>query len=152
MVEYVVGFASDLDHPGENPEKRRDIGSLSHQGGKFFVVEHGRAFAAGGLNGSAVGLDIDRLGDPHLAFSIAGESKITPTGAAVTVADAYVPAGSMMLSLRDASGFKAVDRVQIIPPVKPEWLPLMGMVTLARDCQKQTSVAGNFKSERSIGA
>ncbi len=152
MVEYVVGFASDLDHPGENPEKRRDIASLSHQGGKFFVVEHGGAFAAGGLNGSAVGLDIDRLGDPHLAFSIAGESKITPTGAAVTVADAYVPAGSMTLSLRDASGFKAGDRIQIIRPVTPEWLHLMGMDTLVRNGKKQTWVSGNFKTERTIVA
>src|SRR5258708_37709962 len=106
MVEYVVGFASDLDHPGENPEKRRDIASLSHQGGKFFVVEHGGAFAAGGLNGSAVGLDIDRLGDPHLAFSIAGESKITPTGAAVTGAGAHFPAGSLRRRFRGGAGLK----------------------------------------------
>jgi len=56
MVEYVVGFASDLDHPGENPEKRRDIASLSHQGGKFFVVEHGGPgpFGAKGLGESGM--------------------------------------------------------------------------------------------------
>ncbi len=94
----------------------------------------------------------EMTGDPHLAFSVAGESKITPTGAAVTVADAYVPAGSMTFSVRDASGFKAGDRIQIIRPVTPEWLHLMGMDTLVRNGKKQTWVSGNFKTERTIVA
>src|ERR1700742_1701123 len=75
-----------------------------------------------GSGSSENGTVIEMTGDPHLAFSIAGESKSTPVGESVTVTDAYVPAGTMTLSVSDASGFKAGDRVQITHPVTPEWV------------------------------
>lgn len=101
-----------------------------------------------GENGTA----IEMAGDPHLAFSIAGESKSAPVGDSVTVTDAYVPAGTMTLNVSDASGFKAGDRVQITHPVTPEWVRLMGMDTLVRNGKKQTWVANDLKTERTIVA
>lgn len=113
--------------------------------------------AAGGvvLRGSGSGEDgtvIAMTGEPHLAFSVAGKSTITPVGAPVSVADAYVPAGAMALSVRDASGFKAGDRVQIVHPVTPQWVHLMGMDTLVRNGKKQTWVSGDLKTERTVVA
>jgi hypothetical protein len=101
-----------------------------------------------GENGSV----IEMMGDPHLAFSIAGESKITTVGESVAVTDAYVPAGTMTLSVSDASGFKAGDRVQIVHPVTPEWVRLMGMDTLVRGGKKQTWIANDLKTERTVVA
>src|ERR1700733_142367 len=50
------------------------------------------------LRGSGYGENgtlIEMTGDPHLAFSIAGEDKITPVGDSVAVTDVDVPAGAM---------------------------------------------------------
>jgi hypothetical protein len=84
------------------------------------------------LRGSGSGENdtvIEMTGDPHLAFSIAGEGKSTPMGASIAVTDAYVPAGTMALNVRDTSGFKTGDGVQILHPVTPEWVQLMRMDT-----------------------
>ena len=89
-------------------------------------------------------------GDPHLAFTITGENKITPFGTPVAVADSYVPSGTLTLSVRDASAFKPGDRIQITKPITPEWLHLMGMDTLVRGGKKQTWIAGTLKTERTI--
>jgi hypothetical protein len=93
---------------------------------------------------------IEMTGDPHLAISVAGESTVKAVGTPTEVSDAYVPSGSMSLSVRDASGLKAGDKVQIIRPITPEWLHLMGMETLVRNGKKQTWVSGDFKTERTI--
>ena len=95
---------------------------------------------------------IEMTGDPHLAFSIAGESTSTPIGDSIAVADAYVPAGTMALNVRDTSGFKTGDRVQILHPVMPEWVQRMGMDTLIRNGKKQTWVSSDLKTERTIVA
>jgi len=104
--------------------------------------------AAGGvvIRGSGSGENdtvIEMTGDPHLAFSIAGESAVKKLGNPLVVADAYVPAGTMTLSVRDASGFRPGDRVRIIHPVTPEWVHRMGMDTLVRNGKK-----GNLGRER----
>jgi hypothetical protein len=107
------------------------------------------------LRGSGSGENdtvIEMTGDPHLAVSITGESKITSAGTAVAVADAYVPAGTMSLSVHDAASFKAGDRVQITRPVTPEWVHLMGMDKLVRGGKKETWVAGDLKTQRTIVA
>src|ERR1700722_11727648 len=107
------------------------------------------------LRGNGSGDDgtvIEMTGDPHLAISVMGTSNIAPVGAATGVSDAYVPSGSMSLSVLDASSFKVGDRIQIIRPVTPEWLSLMGMDTLVRNGKKQTWVVGDLKTERMIAA
>ena len=95
---------------------------------------------------------IEMTGDPHLAILIAGESNIKVAGAATTIADDYVPSGSMALNVKDASGFKVGDMVQIVRPVTPEWVHLMGMDTLVRAGKKQTWVSDELKTERTIVA
>jgi hypothetical protein len=91
-------------------------------------------------------------GDPHMAISVTGEGSVKPLGTPTAISDAYVPSGSISLTVRDASGLKAGDRIQITRPVTPEWLHLMGMDTLVRNGKKETWVSGDLKTERTIVA
>jgi hypothetical protein len=95
---------------------------------------------------------IEMTGYPHMAISVAGESTVRSIGTTTAVSDAYVPSGSLSLSVHDASNFKPGDKVQIAKPITPEWLHLMGMDTLVRNGKKQTWVSGDFKTERTIVA
>jgi hypothetical protein len=105
-----------------------------------------------GSGSGDTGSVIEMTGNPHMAISVAGESAVRSIGTPAPVSDPYVPSGSLSLSVRDASGFKPGDRVQITRPITPEWLHLMGMDTLVRNGKKQTWVSGDFKTERTIVA
>jgi hypothetical protein len=145
-----------IDEVSKMPLVNGIRGAVLLSSGRFHCSSTIKITASGVvLRGSGSGENdtvIEMIGDPHLAFSITGESRITPAGSAVAVADAYVPAGTISLSVRDASSFKAGDRVQIIRPVTPEWVHLMGMDTLVRGGKKETWVAGDLKTERTIVA
>jgi hypothetical protein len=107
------------------------------------------------LRGSGTGeadTVIEMTGDPHMAISVTGEGSVKPLGTPTAISDAYVPSGSISLTVRDASGLKAGDRIQITRPVTPEWLHLMGMDTLVRNGKKETWVSGDLKTERTIVA
>jgi hypothetical protein len=58
----------------------------------------------------------------------------------------------MALRVRDPSVFNINDRVQIIRPVTPKWVHLMGMDTLVRRGKKETWVSSDLKTERTITA
>ncbi|WP_263416632.1 hypothetical protein [Terriglobus albidus] len=109
------------------------------------VVLHGSGMEEGGTV-------IEMTGDPHLAISIAGQNNIKADGPSTTISDAYVPSGSNSLNVRDSALFHVGDRVQITRPVTPEWLHQMGMDTLVRNGKKQTWIAGDLKTERTIAA
>ena len=95
---------------------------------------------------------IEMTGEPHQAFLLAGESRITKVGSATTVADAYVPAGAMSFTVSDASGFHAGDLVQIVRPSTEKWVHFMDMDSMVRGGKKQTWVGGDIKAERRIAA
>jgi hypothetical protein len=95
---------------------------------------------------------IELTGDPHLAISILGKRELNRLGAATTVADAYVPAGTMSLHVQNASGFNAGDTVEIVKPATEEWVHFMGMDTLVRGGKKETWVGSDIKIERRIAA
>jgi hypothetical protein len=103
-----------------------------------------------GSGSGETGTLIEMIGDPHMAISVAGQSSIQPVGTATAISDAYVPSGSMSLNVRDTTGLKPGDRVQITRPVTPEWLHLMGMDTLVRNGKKQTWVSSDLRTERTI--
>jgi hypothetical protein len=58
----------------------------------------------------------------------------------------------MALRVRNPSAFKVNDRVQIIRPVTPKWVHLMGMDTLVRRGKKEAWVSNDLKTERTITA
>lgn len=114
------------------------------------IAASGVVLRGSGANES--GTEIEMTGEPHLAFSITGKSSIVPAGAPIPVADAYIPAGAMSFTVRDASTLKAGDTIQIVRPVTPAWLHFMGMDALSRNGKKETWVSGELKTERRITA
>jgi hypothetical protein len=102
---------------------------------------------------------IKLVGKPHLAIAVraaggqgghgAAESA---DGAKTSIADEYVPSGSMSFSVLDASVFAAGDTISIRRPVTAAWIKFMGMDDLVRDGKPQTWLrAGNTtNTERRI--
>jgi hypothetical protein len=122
-----------------------------------FRVSSPVTIAANGIvvRGSGAGENetvIEMTGDPHMAFLLAGEIKIAPIGASTTIADAYVPAGAMSFTVRDASGFQAGDLVQIVRPSTEKWVHFMDMDSMVRGGKKQTWVGTDITAERRIVA
>jgi len=129
------------------------------------LLERGRYHCSGTLKINASGVVLrgsgpgeaetvmEMTGDPHVAIALTGERLIAPLGLSTTVTDAYVPAGAMSLNVRDASGFKVGDTVEILRPASADWVHYMGMDTLVRNGKKETWVgAGPLKTERTIVA
>ena len=52
---------------------------------------------------------------------------LSQSNAAWQVADAYVPVGAMSFNVKDASGLKAGDTIQITRPGTKEWIDRLGM-------------------------
>jgi hypothetical protein len=78
------------------------------------------------------GTTIVMTGAPHLAVHIAGHMEREYIGAAVPIADAYVPFGATVLHVADASALHAGDTVLIRKPVTAAWVHFMGMDELER--------------------
>jgi hypothetical protein len=112
------------------------------------------------LRGSGAGdggTRITMLGKTHVAFALGAggrDAAARPVGAPIPVADAYVPAGTRTLAVRDGSTFKPGDTVLVQHPVTAEWVKFMGMDTLVRDGKKETwlAVGRSIDSERTITA
>lgn len=98
------------------------------------------------------GTVIELTGAPHLGIAVSGASQITLIGSPISIADAYVPAGTMSFHVHDASSFKPGDTIQIVHPVTPEWLHFMGMDALIRNGKKETWVSGNLTTLRTIAS
>lgn len=90
------------------------------------------------LRGSGSGRDgtlIEMTGEPHTAVTIQGPDtsfpKETPANT-FPITDAYVPAGTLSLSLKDATGLAAGDVIRVRWLRTAAWIRFMGMDTLAR--------------------
>ncbi|HEV2484899.1 MAG TPA: hypothetical protein VGT08_05150 [Terracidiphilus sp.] len=129
-------------------------GAVLLQKGHFHCDGTLRLNAAGVvLRGSGIGADgtvIEMTGDPHLAISVGGKTKILTTGAPTQVSDAYVPSGFQSLHVTDVSSFAVGDRVRITRPVTDKWLHFMGMDALSRNGKKETWVSGELETVRTI--
>ncbi|NBV23208.1 MAG: hypothetical protein EBS05_14975 [Proteobacteria bacterium] len=96
------------------------------------------------LRGSGSGKDgtlIELSGEPHTALTIEGPDlsypKETP-GNTVAITDAYVPAGALSISVKDAKGLAAGDAIRIRWARTAKWIHFMGMDTLVRGGKPQT--------------
>jgi hypothetical protein len=81
---------------------------------------------------ATTGTTIDLTGDPHLGISVEGRLEIKRLSA-TTITDVYVPSGTMLIHVADASKIHPGDTAQIAKPVTAAWLKFMGMDTLVRD-------------------
>ena len=80
---------------------------------------------------SKAGTTIELTGEPHLSISVEGKLEVKKLNS-TTIADAYVPSGTMMIHVADAAKIHAGDTLQIAKPVTAAWLKFMGMDTLER--------------------
>jgi len=94
-----------------------------------------------GTNGTTILM----AGGKHVAIATRGgggrrgAAAAPETSAAQTsIADAYVPAGSMSFTVTDAKGFAVGDVIQIRRPVTAAWVHFMNMDTLTRNGKPQT--------------
>ena len=90
------------------------------------------------LRGSGSGKDgtlIEMTGEPHTAFIIEGAEvsfpKETPANT-FPITDAYAPAGTLTLSVKDAKGLAAGDAIRIRWARTAKWIHFMGMDDLVR--------------------
>lgn len=89
-------------------------------------------------------------GTPHLCLSIKGPSPTKSPDKGVKITDAYVPSGTNVVTVADASAFKVGDVVHVLHPVTPEWVAYMGMDKMVRDGKAEHWVSGTITTERSI--
>ena len=112
------------------------------------------------LRGSGAGKDgtvIEMTGAPHTALSIEGPKVSFPKETAAStfpIADAYVPAGALSLSLQNAQGLAAGDPILIRWLRTAKWIRFMGMDTLVRRGNPQTWIKNDspVAMERKIRA
>lgn len=105
------------------------------------------------LRGSGQGSDgtvINMTGNPHVCISVRNKVNYNTIGIPVGFADAYVPSGSSIFNLSDASMFKVGDTIRIIKPVTEAWVKFMEMDHLVRNGKKQTWIAGEITCDRII--
>lgn len=96
------------------------------------------------LRGSGSGKDgtlIEMTGEPHTALMIEGPDlsfpKETPADM-FPITDAYVPAGVLSVSVKNATGLAVGDTIRIRWPRTAKWIHFMGMDTLVRNGKPQT--------------
>ena len=73
-------------------------------------------------------------------------------GESSTLANAYVPSGSMTIALQSAKDLHAGQTILIVRPITPAWLAFMGMDKLVRGGKPETWVKGVLTAERIIAS
>lgn len=91
------------------------------------------------LRGGEGGTVLRATGASHTVLQIGGAGKSVADKASETlVTDAYVPAGTAVLHVADATKFKVGDEVEVTRHITAKWVQAMGMDTLVRNGQPQT--------------
>jgi hypothetical protein len=107
------------------------------------------------LRGSGSGKDgtlIEMTGEPHTALMIEGPDLSFPKVTAANtfpIADMYVQAGTLSLSVKDAKGLAAGDAVRLCWPRTAKWIHFMGMDKLVRVRKGQQGIQQTWMKENS---
>lgn len=106
-----------------------------------------------GSGSSANGTTLSVIGDPRSVLQVGTESKYATSGT-VNITDSYVPSGTKIINVANASRFKAGDSIIVSRPVTQAWVEYMGMDNLTRDGQHQTwiAVGENIDTDRTIAS
>jgi hypothetical protein len=89
-------------------------------------------------------------GQPHIAVEIKGEYHRKNVGRGTVLTDQYVPAGSTLIHVADATGIHAGETLEIVKPVTPQWVHFMGMDHLVRDGDPETWLANDIRVFRDV--
>lgn len=101
-----------------------------------------------GSGSGANGTTIRMVGERHAAVAIGARRRESATAEAgpaleTSMADAYVPCGSVRFSVVDSKGFRVGDLIAIHRPTTAAWVHAMDMDTLSRDGHRQTWIGEN---------
>jgi hypothetical protein len=107
-----------------------------------------RGTAAIGSNASVLEL----TGAPHLAISMQGQYHQRALSPPTWITDRYVPSGSVVIHVADASAIRPGDWLEIVKPVTPAWTHFMGMDHLVRNGKPETWVKNNIRVLRRVAA
>jgi hypothetical protein len=154
-ADDTAAIQSALDEVAALPPTKGIRGAVLLQPGHFHLAGTLRPTSGVVLRGSGSndnGTLLEMTGDPHYGISITGADNITALAAPIAVTQAYVPSGSLSLTIADTTGLHPGDRVQITHPLTPEWVHLMGMDTLSRNGKKETWVSRDLTTERTLTA
>ena len=99
-----------------------------------------------GTNGTILNL----TGKPHNCIEIRGSISSKLVGDSTIIADNYVPAGTYIFNVINASIFSVGDTIRITRRITDEWIRFMGMDELVRSGKKQTWVSGDITTDRVI--
>jgi hypothetical protein len=143
-----------LDEVSAMPLKGKFRGAVLLAPGHFKCGSALKIAASGVVlrgSGSGVGgSTLELTGVPHVALMVGGDEHVETAGRTAHIAQAYVPSGTMQITLDDASGFTAGDRLRITRMTTPAWLKFMGMDDLVRNGKPETWVGGSIATERSV--
>ena len=104
-------------------------------------------------SGSGEGGTIIRLtGEPHVAIVITGKESIEDEGPAAHIVQDYVPSGTRMIHLDDASSIAVGDTIRIRRVATPEWVHFMGMDSMVRNGKPEVWVGNGLVTYRKVAA
>jgi len=91
-------------------------------------------------------------GPPHMAIEITGEFHQRSLAPPTFLTDPYIPAGSTVIHVADASGIHSGDLLQLVKFVTPQWVHFMGMDHLTRDGKPETWVENDIPIRRRVAS
>lgn len=142
--------ALPLDAHGERGAVELAPGAF-HLLGQLHMTVSGvvlRGSGAAGANPTTLAMS----GSPHLAIDISGEFHQRTLAPPTVLTDDYVPAGSSVIHVADASAIHAGDLLQIVKPVTPQWTHFMGMDHLSRNGKPETWVKNDIRIHRRVAS
>jgi hypothetical protein len=78
--------------------------------------------------------------------------KLVRAGASTTLANTYIPSGTLTLPVADAHNFSPGDTIQLDRPITPAYLAFMGMNLPNRDGQPEHWIGDHITVERTIAS
>ncbi len=152
IIQAALDKVGKLD-PGEHGE--RGAVELApgtyHLAGTLLMHTAGVVLRGSGSDGAGASI-LSMTGTPHLAIEIKGDFLKHNLGPSTKLSDAYVPAGTNMIHVADASGIHSGDLLQIVKPVTPQWVHFMGMDHLVRDGKPEEWVRNDIRVLRRVAS
>ena len=104
------------------------------------IAQDGVVLRGSGSSADKGGTTIEMTGDAHVCIEFKGTVEKLPKedSPELAVTDAYVPAGTSTLTLKEVSGLATGDSIRISWHRTKAWIHMLGMDALVRDGKPQT--------------
>lgn len=153
-ADDTAAIQAALDHVAAMPLVKEHRGSVWLAPGTFHCAKTLRVHSSGVvLRGAGpAATTIELTGDPHLGMEFAGEFHERTLGSALAITDVYVPSGTRVLHVADASTVHAGDTLLLVKPATAAWVKFMGMDHLVRPGTDEHWVGEDLNAYRKVSA